>query len=402
MGTSLNVKYKNTNLKQCCNADNYKNEKVNEIGTNIHPSDKLLKTDNKIETENDIEKSKFNFEPSNVNSLNAFTFHNINNSTTDNNNLRSFPYKNITSIFSENENEILTRINNIKNVIDKSPILNIEIKSSPIFQIGTSFKIGPLGLISYPNQIINNNRNLNNGIVYFGYCPGQNTPNSNNYVDIQLPPKDIEISTISSINNNGNNNKYIGRYFYVFFNPDFIKYYIRDCGFGIGTFIKIQNETLLKDNSYINIGNSFISVSIGYDEESNYDIQFDGNKISPLQNLNKDYNNNLNLKILCKGKIIYDPINFQPTKSTIRIGRNSNCEVVVEDHLLSRIHCTIVYRKNIGWIIRDGVYNKNKDGSIEMKPSTNGTWLYALEDMPIYEGMIIKSNNNLFKFSFLK
>ena len=144
------------------------------------------------------------------------------------------------------------------------------------------------------------------------------------------------------------------------------------------------------------------SVSIGYEDESNYDIQFDGNKISPLQNLNKDYNNNLNLKILCKGKIIYDPINFQPTKSTIRIGRNSNCEVVVEDHLLSRIHCTIVYRKNIGWIIRDGVYNKNKDGSIEMKPSTNGTWLYALEDMPIYEGMIIKSNNNLFKFSFLK
>jgi hypothetical protein len=38
-----------------------------------------------------------------------------------------------------------------------------------------------------------------------------------------------------------------------------------------------------------------------------------------------------------------------------------------------------------------------------MKPSTNGTWIYALEDTPIYEGMIIKSNNcNLFKFSFVK
>ena len=133
-------------------------------------------------------------------------------------------------------------------------------------------------------------------------------------------------------------------------------------------------------------------------------MQFEnGNKIPSQSNLNKEYNNNLNLKILCKGKIIYDPINFQPTKSAIRIGRSLNCEVVVEDKVLSRIHCTIVYRKNIGWIIRDGVYNKNKDGSIEMKPSTNGTWIYALEDTPIYEGMIIKSNNcNLFKFSFVK
>ena len=275
-----------------------------------------------------------------------------------------------------------------------------------MFQIGSSFKIGPLGLIAYPNQN-NNNRNKNNGIVYFGYYPGQNSPNSNNYVDIQLPPKDADISTISSIHNNisNNNNKNIGRYFYIYFNPEFIKYYIRDCGFNNRTFIKVQNETLLKDNSYINIGNSYISVSIGYEDESLYnDLQYEnGNKISSQSNLNKEYNNNLNLKILCKGKIIYDPINFQPTKSAIRIGRSLNCEVVVEDKVLSRIHCTIVYRKNIGWIIRDGVYNKNKDGSIEMKPSTNGTWIYALEDTPIYEGMIIKSNNcNLFKFSFVK
>ena len=212
------------------------------------------------------------------------------------------------------------------------------------------------------------------------------------------------INNSNSTNTNiNNNNKFIGRYFYIFFNPDFMKYYIRDCGNGFGTYIRIQNETLLKDNSIINIGNSYISVSIGYEDESINDLHFDNSHKNILHNnLNKDYNNNLNLKIVCKGKIFYDPINFQPTKSAIRIGRNSNCEVVVDDKILSRIHCTIVYRKNIGWIIRDGLYNKNKDGSIEMKPSTNGTWLYALEDMPIYEGMIIKSNYNLFKFSFLK
>ena len=34
------------------------------------------------------------------------------------------------------------------------------------------------------------------------------------------------------------------------------------------------------------------------------------------------------------------------------------------------------------------------------KKSTNGTWLYAFEDVNIEEGMIFKSNHNLFICSF--
>jgi hypothetical protein len=65
--------------------------------------------------------------------------------------------------------------------------------------------------------------------------------------------------------------------------------------------------------------------------------------------------------------------------------------------MLSRIHCTIEYRENVGWIIRDGFLNKTKDGSMENKFSTNGTWIYAMDDTIINEGMIFKANHNLFE-----
>lgn len=65
--------------------------------------------------------------------------------------------------------------------------------------------------------------------------------------------------------------------------------------------------------------------------------------------------------------------------------------------MLSRLHCTIEYRENAGWIIRDGYLTKLRDGSYESKHSTNGTWIYAMEDTMIYEGMIFKANHNLFE-----
>jgi pSer/pThr/pTyr-binding forkhead associated (FHA) protein len=66
--------------------------------------------------------------------------------------------------------------------------------------------------------------------------------------------------------------------------------------------------------------------------------------------------------------------NFQPTKSAIRVGRSSDCEVAVDDNMLSRVHCTIEYRNNTGWVVTDGNLLKNKDGTNEIKHSTNGTW----------------------------
>jgi len=259
-----------------------------------------------------------------------------------------------------------------------------------------------------------------------------NNQNNIDFIDIQVPPwddekdkdkekdkekekkqengkekekeKDIDgqISTVINVSNILEVKKY-GRYFYIYFNPDYMKYYVKDCGMSYGTFIKIQNELILKDNYVINIGDSYLDISIGIENKSFLKDNINNGNNNQKQIFSQsfsEYDNNLNLKIISKDKI-YDPVNFLPTKSKIKIGRASNCEIVIDDILLSRIHCTIEYKNNIGWIIRDGYNNnKNNEESIDIKASTNGTWLFAHEDTPIYEGMILRSDNNLFRCKF--
>jgi hypothetical protein len=42
--------------------------------------------------------------------------------------------------------------------------------------------------------------------------------------------------------------------------------------------------------------------------------------------------------------------------------------------MLSRVHCSIEYRDNVGWIIKDGYSVKSKNGNYDHKISMNGTW----------------------------
>lgn len=320
--------------------------------------------------------------------------------------------------------------------------------SSNYYKIGKQFKIGPFGIINKHSKIYINkdkknkyiNNNKQKGMVYFGYYPDKINKQllleknndkkiksisnlENNYIvddiDIQVPPwkeqkNDNKNKFISTIPNNSQNNsnlnisnilenKKYGIYFSIYFNPDYMKYYIKDYGMSYGTFIKIQNEIILKNNYVINIGDTYLEISIGIENKSF--LTEEKNNWSKLENnifsiSESEYNNNLNIKIISKDKI-YDPVNFLPTKSKIKIGRASNCEIVIDDILLSRIHCTIEYKNNIGWIIRDGYNNKeNLEESSDTKSSTNGTWLFTLEDTPIYEGMILRSDNNLFRCKF--
>lgn len=260
-------------------------------------------------------------------------------------------------------------------------------------------------------------KEVEKGIVYFGYCPYKNNIKENGSnididIDIKVPPfdedKDKEkIEQIYSILNTNNinishllENKKYGVYFYIYFNPDYMKYYIKDCGLYYGTFIKIQNEIILKSNYIINIGDTFLIISIGIENKSFLNEEKFKEKKKIFSFSDSEYNNNLNLKIISKDKY-YDPINFLPTKSKIKIGRASNCEIVIDDILLSRVHCTIEYKNDLGWIIRDGYINKeNVEESIDNKGSTNGTWIYTFEDTPIYEGMILRYDNNLFRCKF--
>lgn len=73
------------------------------------------------------------------------------------------------------------------------------------------------------------------------------------------------------------------------------------------------------------------------------------------------------------------------------IGRTPNCDIRIEDKLLSKMQATI--RNEQGeWVLYDGSQGRE---------STNGTWLYLNEDCEIEDGMIFKSNQTFFEANIL-
>ena len=65
----------------------------------------------------------------------------------------------------------------------------------------------------------------------------------------------------TNIKSNINYDKYLGRYFQIYYNFSLNGYFLRDLGNGLGTFIKIKDSMLLKDNSLINIGDCYIVIN---------------------------------------------------------------------------------------------------------------------------------------------
>ena len=100
------------------------------------------------------------------------------------------------------------------------------------------------------------------------------------------------------------------------------------------------------------------------------------------------------LKIYSNGQE-YEPIIIQSNDRVYQVGRSDKCDVYIKDRMLSRIHCLLVFIDN-NWYIKDGNENNNE--------STNGTWMYSLDNIAIKEGMKFKSNscNFVCKFQWYK
>ena len=148
----------------------------------------------------------------------------------------------------------------------------------------------------------------------------------------------------------------------------------------------------IKDNFLIGIGGNYIVITLGQDQ---YDLLKENRTIEKVKDdINEDEDKTINLKIF-SGNIKHGNFSFDKNKCKILIGRGSDCDIIIEDYMLSRFHCTIFF-KNDKWFICDGLIENNN----YIKNSTNGTWLYAFEDTIIYDNMIFKSNNNLFICSF--
>ena len=82
---------------------------------------------------------------------------------------------------------------------------------------------------------------------------------------------------------------------------------------------------------------------------------------------------------------------FQNELQEIIIGRTPNCDIRIEDKLLSKAQATIKCEDD-QWVLTDGH---------EGRESTNGTWLYLNEDCEIENGMVFKSNQTFFEASLI-
>ena len=90
-----------------------------------------------------------------------------------------------------------------------------------------------------------------------------------------------------------------------------------------------------------------------------------------------------------RGELVNYSYVFNQTQiNKILIGKGENCNIVLNDEVLDDIHCNIEFRNQKGWVISDGYNQKNSD---------NGTWICLSEETKIFEGMLIQSNQNIYK-----
>ena len=322
---------------------------------------------------------------------------NILNTNNNNNEIDSKTTKklenipNVTNNNNNNNNEIknLNTNNENNNFENSSPIkLELTIITSQSNSNGTKLLITKDGLKE------NSLRNIKDGIVYFGYVDDieNNNENENTAIDYLLPQKKY-------LNNSEINiDSYTGRYFQIAYNPLNNNYFLRDLGNGLGTFVKITDKLYLKDNILINIGDSYFVINFNPSVENT-----DTNIFSTIESKYQGIDKELIIKIFTKNENKEIIRNFSPSDKSIKIGRKNNrndIDIELDDKLVSKINSVIKYEE-MGWVIYDG-YEINENGQIKKKESTNGTWVLAVEDTLIYDGMIFKANFNLFCCSIIK
>jgi len=264
-----------------------------------------------------------------------------------------------------NDNQIINESNSNSKIKIRKDLFNINDENTKYtnldLEVINSWNL-PKGLKLHINKdkLDNSLRKVNDGKIYFGYeqeC--NNYINKESKLDYILMPKDNEYDE-----------KYIGIHFMIRYDEKKCKYYIKDLGSGYGTFIKLINPLEITNNLLVNIGDTFIVFNL--DEDSK----------------------NISLKLFT-GDEQSENYEFTPEKKLIRIGRDKESDIFIDDKLLSRKQCYIYYQEDENnenkykWFI--------KDGDISGKKSTNDTWMYSIKDTLIYDQMIFKTNHNLFK-----
>lgn len=167
---------------------------------------------------------------------------------------------------------------------------------------------------------------------------------------------------------------YRGSHFQISYDVSKDSYFIKDLKVGFGTFYRLSDSIDLKNNTLFHIANSFILASF-IDQEQEY--------------------SRLQLKVYgkCAGDVFYFNASDY-SENYITIGRQENCEVRLQGNLVSKIHCTVFYTPEKGWILSDGDMKNYSN-------STNGVWVYINEPVELAHSMLFKSGRIVFQVSIL-
>jgi FHA domain len=229
--------------------------------------------------------------------------------------------------------------------------LKLRVISSSTIKRGTEYFINALGCQ-------NSKRPVKDGFTYAGVKKNIKLENGGKSIanDIVLPIDDKEIAE-----------KHRGQHFCIYYELNKNCYCIRDLSIGFGTFAKVQDLLIIKDNYLLLMGEHYVLLNIILESQAS----------------------KLKVKVFgppCSDKIFYyssDDYN----QVDIRIGRAPGCDIQLEDSLASKVQSRIRYTKN-KWVLSDGE---------DDKPSTNGVWLYLSEPLELVGGMILKSNHTIFQ-----
>lgn len=238
--------------------------------------------------------------------------------------------------------ETQKRIQTLKTLNLTSMLIIKVINSGPIVK-DTRLAISHLGLEA-------SKRLANDGKVFFGSKRKEHGKTVN---DIVIP-----------LQKESQRDQFRGRHFVIVYNIEKDRFFIKDLGKGFGVYMRISFPIVLKDNTVINIGSSFLIFGVNEDKSPILSIKIMGEESESNQ---------------------FDPIDY--IDDVITLGRGITCTLRFEDTLLSKVHSYISY---VGekWILTDGDQQKN---------STNGTWVYIAQETLMYSSMIFKSNQCVFQ-----
>lgn len=249
--------------------------------------------------------------------------------------------------------------------VNKAECLRIEVIEGPEANRGTVLDINAQGLVG-------SQRSKNDGCTILGSL--KQSAKGDVYNDF----------VIQQDENDG-----IGdRHMIIKYNMADRQYYIRDLGKGSGTFVRLDVPLTLKNGFIISFGTSHLTVNFFQGEARRRGTGGEMEQSQSKQGTSSS--DRIQLKFIDGPKL--DQVFTFKSNEKILIGRMPSCNIKFDDNQLSRLQCTIEYIDG-NWILKDG------DGS---KSSTNGTWLFVDELFKIYDGMVFKAGQTLFRTRKLK